>query len=148
MSCLLSRVAKLHRQQTNCLLGKIGLHAGQERLLMELWKHEGLAQSALAEKLCIQPPTLARMLDRMEKQNLVVRKSDNKDHRVTCVFLLPRGREIRSEVEMHWKALEKQVIAQLSGPEVQVLRTLLERVLNNLQSPEMHVTCWNSDEIS
>ena len=72
----LMRVARAHRTMAASLLSQVGLHPGQEALLMELWDHDGRTQADLAESLGVEPPTVTKMLQRMENADLVDRRPD------------------------------------------------------------------------
>ena len=51
ISHALVHVCKLYRAQSEALLRKHGLHAGQDLFLMSVWQAEGITQSQLASQL-------------------------------------------------------------------------------------------------
>ena len=61
----LAQVCKLHRQRADNLLNSIGLHVGQEMVLTELWRKDGISQTELAEQLSLQPATVTNSLRRL-----------------------------------------------------------------------------------
>ena len=67
ISFLLVQICRAQRNVSNETLAEIGLHAGQELFLGQLWQQDGLAQSQIVEQMCVQPPTVSKMLDRMER---------------------------------------------------------------------------------
>ena len=69
------KVTRAHRALASAALTKIDLHIGQERLLMQLWEEDGLTQTQLAERLCIEPPTLTKML-KPSGENKLTRKKE------------------------------------------------------------------------
>ena len=71
ISYLLKQTCRAHRNTAHKLLAEIGLHPGQEMILFRLWQADGLTQSELVEKLCVQPATVTKMLNRMVKNGLV-----------------------------------------------------------------------------
>src|ERR1700674_3218526 len=88
---LLRMICQAQRSQMNDALAEIGLYAGQEMFLWHLWRQEGLTQSQLVERMCVQPPTVSKMLDRLEKTGLVERRPDSEDSRISRVYLTERG---------------------------------------------------------
>ena len=64
---LLRMVCQAQRSQMSDALAEIGLYAGQEMFLWHLWLQEGPTQSQLVERMCVQPPTVSKMLDRLGK---------------------------------------------------------------------------------
>jgi DNA-binding MarR family transcriptional regulator len=129
---LLVQVCRAHRGRAQELLGAIDLHPGQEMLLLRLWPGDGLPQSQLAAEMCVQPATITKMLDRLERSGLVERRADIEDQRVSRVYLTAAGQAMQAPVEAVWQALEAQSVAQLTLEERLLLRRLLLQVLNNL----------------
>jgi DNA-binding MarR family transcriptional regulator len=132
ISFLLGQICRTHRTLANDALTEIGLYAGQEMFLHNLWEQDGQTQSQLVEHLCVQPATISKMLDRMEKTGLVVRRADAEDNRVSRVFLTEQGRNLEHAVCGVWDQLEARLIAGLSTEERILLRRLLLQVYENL----------------
>jgi DNA-binding MarR family transcriptional regulator len=129
---LLGAIGRSQRTQMNEALSGIGLYAGQEMFLWRLWRQDGLTQSQLAERMCVQPPTVSKMLDRMEKAGLVMRRPDSDDSRVTRVYLTEQGRRSQDAVSEIWKNIERRLTEGLSVEERLLLRRLLLQVHENL----------------
>jgi DNA-binding MarR family transcriptional regulator len=123
---------KAHRARAEAALNKLGLHTGQEMLLLRLWTEEGIPQSQLAAAMGVEPPTATKMLQRMEHAGLIERRPDPEDARVSRVYLTPRGRALEQPVLEVWKQLEAQTVAGLSVIEQALLRRLLMQMVANL----------------
>jgi MarR family transcriptional regulator, organic hydroperoxide resistance regulator len=132
VSYLLVRLAKAHRSNAAALLADLCLYVGQELLLMHLWQEDGLAQSDLAERLQIEPPTLTKMLQRLEGCGLVARRRDPEDTRICRAYLTDSGRSLQKPVEQRWHKLEAKALANLTLEERLLLRRLLLQVIHNL----------------
>jgi DNA-binding MarR family transcriptional regulator len=128
----LMRVARAHRTMAASLLSQVGLHPGQEALLMELWDHDGRTQADLAESLGVEPPTVTKMLQRMENADLVDRRPDATDRRAIRVHLTPKGRRLKGKVEKLWAELEARTLEGLSDRQRSSLRSLLNSLEGNL----------------
>ena len=57
-------------------LAEVELHVGQEMVLIELWREDGLRGGELAERLGVVSPTVTKMLRRLERCGLVSRRRD------------------------------------------------------------------------
>ena len=132
ISFLLAHICKAHRSRAEDTLGEIGLHVGQEKFLWQLWQEDGLTQSQLAENMCVQPPTVNKMLSRMESSGLVERRIDPEDNRVSRVYLTEQSRCMQHQVEETWQQLEAKTVANLTSDERILLRRLLMQIYENL----------------
>jgi DNA-binding MarR family transcriptional regulator len=129
---LLGVIGRLQRTQMNEALTAVGVYAGQEMFLWHLWQEDGLTQSQLVERLCVQPPTVSKMLERMEKTGLVTRRPDPDDSRSSRVYLTEQGRKSQQAVSEVWKNIEQRLTEGLSLEERLLLRRLLLQVHENL----------------
>ena len=128
----LMRVARAHRTLAASLLSQVGLHPGQEALLMELWEEDGRTQANLADALGVEPPTVTKMLQRMENAGLVDRRPDANDRRAIRVHLTTKGRRLKNKVDKLWVELEDRTIEGLSDRQQSSLRSLLGALETNL----------------
>jgi DNA-binding MarR family transcriptional regulator len=103
-------------------------------ILRQLWPAEGCTQSELADRLCIQPATVTKMLQRMEQTNLIQRRGDPDDQRVSRVYLTDQGRALLQPYEETWAKLEQYLLEGLSLEERVLLRRLLIQLQNNLST--------------
>ena len=132
LSYHLAQLCKAHRSQAEALLSDIGLHTGQEILLMHMWLNDGCNQTELVDQLCVQPATITKSLDRLEAAGFVQRRADADDRRVSRIYLTPAGRALEAKVETIWQVLERQSFDQLSSDEQATLRRLLIKVRESL----------------
>ncbi|ARV61185.1 transcriptional regulator [Nostocales cyanobacterium HT-58-2] len=132
IGCLMVQVCKAHRNQAAMILAELGLHPGQEILLLHLWKNDGLIQSELASLMQVEAPTLTKMLHRMEKAGFLERRKDEEDARICRIYLTQAGRLLEEPITNAWNVLEKQILANLTLEEQLLFRRLLLQVRNNL----------------
>jgi DNA-binding MarR family transcriptional regulator len=129
---LLAKICRAHRANVGGALADLGLHVGQEMVLLELLKEDGLKASELAGRLGVEPPTVTRMISRMQSCGLVERRRDLADARSFRVYLMEKGRALGGPVARCWEEIEEKTLRGMSWEEVQVLRRLLARVRENL----------------
>ena len=101
---LVSDIARLLRRNMDRRLQALGLTQAQWRAIARLSRSEGMTQVDLAESLEIQPITVTRLVDRMEKAGWVERHTHPLDRRAVRLFLAPRSQPILAE--MHARAAE------------------------------------------
>lgn len=129
------RLARRHRYRAGQLLGRLGLHPGQERLLRALAEMGELSQAQLAVTLEIEPPTVHRSLLSLERAGLVQRSPSPRDGRITLVSLTPTGRETQHEVAADWARLARETASGFTAGEQATLVHLLDRASANLADP-------------
>ncbi len=134
LSALLVQICRAHRNKAQELLSKIDIHPGQEQLLLHLMPQDGRTQTEMAGQLCVQPATVSRMLDRMEKNGLVKCRVDAEDQRISRIYLTEKGLELMEPVAHAWQALEEITFANLTLEERLLLRRLLLQVSANLNT--------------
>lgn len=124
---------RVHYQSTHALLDKIGVYPGQPPLLFILNKNNGLSQKEIADKLSIKPSTITVMLKRMESGNLVYRKQDSEDQRVSRVYITEEGKKLCVKAIEITNSLQEVCFENFTAEEKVILRRLLMQMRDNLQ---------------
>jgi MarR family transcriptional regulator, organic hydroperoxide resistance regulator len=133
---LIGLISRAYHKTSEDALTDLGLHAGQERFLGCLWNEEGLTQSEIAQRMAVQPPTINKMLTRMEAAGMVERQQDSEDSRLSRVYLTERSHSMKDEVCGVFEEIEGQLTANMSLEERILLKRLLMQVLENLRNME------------
>jgi DNA-binding MarR family transcriptional regulator len=84
----------LNRQLMMRKTTHMGGHPAQAGCLWILANHEGISQRELAGHLHLAAATVTSMLQRMERQGLIERWTDETDQRLTRIRLTDAGREL------------------------------------------------------
>lgn len=132
LSFALIKLCKAHRARAEALLSRFDLYPGQEQILFRLWHEEGVAQATLADQLCVEPPTVTKMLQRMERKGWIERRSDPDDARLSRVYLTEAGRALQADIAQIWAQLETEMTASLSEVEGALLKRLFEQMQRDL----------------
>lgn len=119
------QLAKAQRARLAVLLAPHGLHPGQDSLLVLLWAHPGLRQAELARRLGIEPPTVTRMVQRLERAGLVERQRDPHDARLVRVRATPRARLLEGVVRRAWEEVDGILTEAVGDDGARQLRRLL-----------------------
>lgn len=72
-------------------LNEIGLTEQQWRIIRILYQYEELESNKLADLACILKPSLTGILNRMIEQNLIKKRKDSNDQRVSLITLTEEG---------------------------------------------------------
>jgi DNA-binding MarR family transcriptional regulator len=129
---LFAQICRLKHARVHTLYEALGLYRGQPRMLHALWDREGLTHTELSRQLQVQPATITKMLQRMEKTGFVERRHDPDDQRVSRVYLTAAGRAVREDVQQVWRRLEEEAFASFTEEEGLLLRGFFLRIRDNL----------------
>lgn len=127
--------ARAMRARQATLLAAHGLHPGQDALLMLLWQRPGLRQTDLATELGVEPPTITRMIRRLERGGLVERRRDPDDGRTLRIHPSSRARLLEAMVRRTWSELDGELIASLGAADAERFRRLAQAAARALATP-------------
>jgi homoprotocatechuate degradation regulator HpaR len=80
------------------IFSDFGITEQQWRVLRMLWEHDAVTISRLAELTLIPAPSLVGIIDRLERDELVIRQRSQADRRRVNVVLIARGVELEDQV--------------------------------------------------
>lgn len=95
---------------------------------------EGLIQTDLAERMGVQGPTLVRLLDALEEQGLVARRSTTEDRRVKRVVILPAGLAVVGEIDIVASDMRDACFAGVDDKDLQTTLRVLDVISSALES--------------
>jgi MarR family transcriptional regulator, organic hydroperoxide resistance regulator len=126
VSHALFRVARLHRMVAGNLLRRVGLHPGQELVMMYLWEAGPQRQTDLIRLLDSDAATMTRTVQRLEHAGFVRRSPVADDKRAYLIESTAAGRALRPQVEQIWNQLEEIVVGGAGDRERRTIRRVLE----------------------
>ena len=85
---LLNDIARLLRVDADKRARSHGMTRAQWGILVWLERQPGISQKELAELLEVEPITVARLVDRLERRGMVERRPDPRDRRIWRLHLL------------------------------------------------------------
>jgi DNA-binding MarR family transcriptional regulator len=99
---------------------------------LEIIGHYGkLRMKDLAEKMGITTGTLTVMIDRLEKEGLVVRERHPTDRRSYVIILTDKGNELYAEHHQMHCLLTADLIASFNDDEIDTLTDYLKRLVQH-----------------
>ena len=126
------QMARVYFLISQSSLEKMELYPGQPQTLLALDKKNGRSQRELSDCLMVKPATITVMIKRLEKTGFVERKNDEKDQRISRVFLTKKGENICEALKEMHANIEKQSFNNFTLEEKVLLRRLLIQVRDNL----------------
>ncbi|MFF7240892.1 MarR family transcriptional regulator [Streptomyces collinus] len=126
------RLARLHRMFAGQLLRRIGLHPGQELVMMHLWELGPQRQADLVRLMDSDAATMTRTVRRLEQAGFVRRRPSATDRRASLIEPTAASHALRREVEQVWAQLEGLVAADLDARGRDDALHTLERLEHNL----------------
>src|ERR1700751_4188273 len=117
ISHALFRVARLHRMVAGNLLRRVGLHPGQEMVMMYLWELGPQRQTDLIGLLDSDAATMTRTIQRLEHAGFVRRSPVADNKRASLIEATPAGRALRPEVEQIWNEVEESIVGGVGARE-------------------------------
>lgn len=102
-------------------------------VLVQLWTKDGQSQSALSELTLRDPPTMSRILDTMQKSDLVTRVVDEQDARSRLVKLTKTGKALQAKLVPLAKTLVARLEQDISERDLEITHRTLAKMLQNMR---------------
>ena len=105
----------------------------QYRVLVNLWNKDGQNQRELAEATRKNKSSMTRLINGLEKRNLVVRVPNREDHRNKLIYLTQRGKELPNELTQLAKKTLHEAQQGISVEKLEACNKVLLKILENLK---------------
>jgi MarR family transcriptional regulator, transcriptional regulator for hemolysin len=134
---LVHDVSRLLRRRIDQQAQAIGLTSAQWRVLAavaraEKLDEEPLHQASLAEMMDMEPITLSRQIDRMEKAGQIERRPDPADRRIKRLYLTEAARPLVDKFRSVAISCYDNVLTGVTEQEVEQVVGVLTRIRANL----------------
>lgn len=116
------------------LLSPYGITFRQAQVLGWIALEGPLSQADLAGHMLIEPPSLVRVLDRMEQLQLIERRPCPEDRRKKLIHPLPAATPMWKKIAQCGRDMRSLATEGLDAQEAVQLRRLLEKVKQNVTS--------------
>ncbi len=140
---MIEEIWEFHKKLFKLIAAELDLpiKPGRFPFILVSVKKPGISQKEIAKLLNLDPSSVAITLKRMEKDDLVFRKRDEKDGRILRVFPTEKAKEIYDHLRKIVKKVEKDISSILSDDEKECFGEILEK-LNSYLSRRMGT--WKS----
>ena len=112
----------------------INLTIEQWSVLYHLWKQDGISQQELCSATFRDKPSITRLVDNLEKLELVKRVPDERDRRINKVFLTKNAESLEEKTMQLAEDTLNDALAGVSQEHIDVCKEVLQRVYDNLSS--------------
>ena len=141
---LLQLLSVCHELETR-LAQQSGISVGELRCLRLFFFDRQYAVKEMTKRSGLSSSRLSRVLDRLEKNGMIIRNIDSKDHRSFLVTLTAKGTELVEELRRTINELRESVQEEISAESMEIPIRFLQEMLNSfarklgtLQRPEVH----------
>ena len=126
----LFRARNKMRLELDSVFKPLGVTDATWRVLFFLYKsNEDIMQKDLANELGIEGPTLVRLLDKLEEQNLIERRPAAHDRRGKTVHLTDSAEPVISQLLDIAVSTRTRLLADISDEDLETCVSVLDRIL-------------------
>jgi DNA-binding MarR family transcriptional regulator len=86
---------------------------------------DGLTCGEIGERMITRDPDITRLLDRLEKRNLISRHRESQDRRVVLARIAPDGLELLARLDEPVQETHRKTLGHLGRQRLRALRELL-----------------------
>ena len=136
---LITKIKQLHsRALAQCISDKgIDAFSGEQgKILFVLWRKDKINQKELATETGLAKNTITVMLEKMEKNNLIRRITDENDKRKSLVILTDYAKSLKKSFDEISDEMLKKVYKGFSEEEIDKYEGYLHRIIRNLEEKE------------
>lgn len=126
------RLVRLYHRSSFEIFKETEIHPKQIPLLVILDETEGVSQKEISVKLETSAPTVAVSIKRLEKAGLVERRTDERDQRMSRIYLTAKGKEVIKSTKARLKETEKQIFQGFSESEICLMKRFFDQMIKNL----------------
>lgn len=127
-----NKAAKKMADTFNDRLAPLGITRVQWIALYYLGKYQGINQKELAEKMNIKDSTVARLIDRMEKDGLVKRLKNPDDRRAIKLMLTEKGERQRERFLPEGEKMSNIFAEGLTEEEIETFIRVIKKMVKNI----------------
>ena len=126
---LLGETGRAWRYRLDQRLKPLGLSQAKWITLLKLSRAaDGMTQGELAERLGVENPTLARLLDRMAADGWIERRESETDRRCKTVHLRSKSRALLEQIDAVATRLSIELMEGIPEREVRLCMSVLRRI--------------------
>lgn len=128
-----NRVAKSLSKAFGKRLEERGITRTQWIAIYYIGEMKGITQKELAEKMSATEASTARLVDRLEKNELVIRRKDSEDRRITKLTLTDKGKHFREDLIPLGEQFSNDITRGISEEELEIYKNVLGKMIQNIE---------------
>ena len=103
----------------------------QWSIIVNLGKKNGLSQQELAGLTCKDKTSMTRLIDNMEKHNLVVRIPDKNDKRQKLIYLTKKGQDLQEKLVVVIQRTLDEAQKGIKTKDLELCKKVLHHIYEN-----------------
>ena len=105
----------------------------QWSVLYHLWKEDGRSQQDLCNATFRDKPSITRLVDNLEKLNLVKRVAAENDRRINKIFLTKQAQKLQEQTMTLAEETLNEALVTVPADKIDVCKEVLQIVYDNLR---------------
>ncbi len=125
-------IAIARRLQRKFNSAELNLTIEQWSVLYHLWKQDGISQQELCNATYRDKPSITRLVDNLEKLQLVKRVASDSDRRINLIFLTKQGQKLQEDTMGLAEETLNEALETVPPDKIEVCKEVLQVVYDNL----------------
>ena len=121
------------RLQKNFKEANVEITIEQWSVLYHLWKEDGLSQQQLCDATFRDKPSITRLVDNLEKLQLVKRVSSKDDRRMNMIYLAPEAKDLQDKTMELANQTLNEALEGVNIEQIEIAKLVLQKVDDNLK---------------
>lgn len=124
-------LSKILRRIFNESLAEQGLFSGQQDILFNIIRKEGITLGELAKELGVSCATASVSVKRMEKAGFIIKKEDKDNARIVRLYPTEKAKSAPEKTREKMDSMEAVIKKGMTEEEQKQLAILLEKAIGN-----------------
>lgn len=120
------------RLQKNFKQANLDITIEQWSVLYHLWKQDGLSQQQLCEATSRDKPGITRLVDNLEKLQLVKRVACKNDRRSNLIYLTQAAQDLQEPTRELANQTLNESLEGVSQEQIETAKIVLQKIYDNL----------------
>ena len=126
---------QLYKQSDRILQNVAEISVNQSAVLLALEKEDGASLSDLKDALRINKSSIGALVDRMSTSQLIYKKTDESDTRITRVYIDEKGQSKLEQIKTLIKTQNALLTDGFKPDEIEVIIRFLEATIQKTNKP-------------
>ena len=105
----------------------------QWSVLYHLWKQDGISQQELCNATFRDKPSITRLVDNLEKLDLVKRVASDSDRRINKIFVTKHSLKLQEQTMAFAEETLNEALESVPPDKIEVCKEVLQIVYDNLK---------------
>lgn len=126
-------IAIARRLQKKFNTSGLSITIEQWSVLYHLWKQDGISQQELCNATFRDKPSITRLVDNLEKLNLVKRVASEHDRRINLIYMTKQAQKLQEETMQLAEETLNEALEMVPPEKIDVCKEVLQVVYDNLK---------------